>query len=154
MKTWLAAAVGLLGIAGRLAGEQVTVMVPNSISFQVSDVSATSVGGSVSVSFSAASLASGKALRIGVRAGAQSFSTSAGAAIAASAVTWTVSGASGGSGFNGTLSSGSYARVYQSASNPGSGGVTVTFRLAAPGGGVKAVEQSLGLEWLFESVSP
>lgn len=146
-------ALGLM-LVGRMAGEQVTALVPGAVSFRVTDVSATTVAGPVSVSFSAASLGSGKCLRIKVRAGAASFSAPTGTAIASSAVTWTASGASGGSGFAGTLSPGSYTTVYQSVSNPVSGSVTLSFRLAPPGGGVKAIDQSLGLEWLLESVAP
>lgn len=149
---WLVT-LGLMAVAGRLAGEQVTVLVPSSVSFYVSDVSAPTSAGSVNVSFSGASLGAGKALRIGVRASGASLSTPAGAAIGTSSITWTTTGASGGSGSGGTLNAGSFSTVFQSVGNPTSGSVSLSFRLAPPGAGVKAVEQSLALEWLFESVA-
>lgn len=149
---WLAL-LGLMAGTGPLLGEQVAILAPASVTFHVTDVSATTGSGTVSVSYSGASLGAGKVLRVSVRAGAASFSTPAGAAISSGGVTWTASGASGGSGFSGTLSAGSHCTVYQSNPNPASGGFSLTFRLAPPGGGVKAVEQSLTLEWLFESVA-
>ena len=53
-------------------------------------------------------------LRVSVQADAAAFTPPSGASIPASKVSWTTLGASGGTGWNGTLGSSSYALVFQS----------------------------------------
>lgn len=149
----LAVLVLLCGFCTNLHAEQVGVTVSSSVSFNVLNVAASSSGSpSATVNYSSASLTSGHKLKISVQAAAASFTTSTGSAIPASNASWTVSGASGGSGSSGTLSSSTWTQVYLSNANPSSGSVSLDFSLAAPGGGVKAVMQTLGLQWKFESV--
>lgn len=143
----------LLLFSGTLGAEQATVVVTSSVNFSVTNISSSSSGSpSATVNYSAASLTSGHKLQINVMAGAANFTTSLGTAIPANNVSWTISGASGGSGFSGTLSSSSWTQVYVSNSNPVSGNVSLQLRLAAPGSGTDAVPENLVLRWQFVSV--
>jgi hypothetical protein len=136
-----------------LSAEQVTVAVTPGVEFGVFNVAASSAGSPpVTVSYSGASLNAGRRLRISVRPASPAFSTPAGSSISADKVSWTAGGASGGSASAGALSAGGWTEVFLSGANPSSGSVTLNFNLAAPGAGVKAASQSLGLQWLFESV--
>ena len=143
----------LCGFCTNLQAEQVNVIVSSSVNFTVLNVAASSSGSpSATVNYSSASLTPGHKLKISVQPGAANFTTSTGSAIPASNASWTVSAASGGSGSSGTLSWGSWTQVYLSNADPTSGSVSLDFSLAAPGSGVKAVMQSLNLQWKFESL--
>ena len=149
----LAVLAFLCGLGAILHAEQVGVIVSSSVNFNVLNVAASSSGSpSATVNYSAASLTSGHKLRISVLAAAANFTTSTGSPIPASNASWIISSASGGSGSSGTLSSSTWTQVYLSNANPTSGSVSLDFSLAAPGSGVKAVMQSLNLQWKFESV--
>ena len=94
-----------------------------------------------------------KGLSISVKADSPWFSApGGGSAIAASKVNWTANGATGGTGYAGTLSDSSYTEVYRSTPDPVSGSVDLTFRLDAPGPGIHAGDHDLTLRWKVESV--
>ena len=70
--------------------------------------------------------------------------------IAATAVSWTASTASG-SAFNGSLSSLAYTQVYTK-SNPGSGSVALHWTLAPiVAAGLRAGSHNLSVRWRFEA---
>ena len=136
--------------------ESVDITLPATVSFNVRDVTATTTGSPnpTTISFIDAQLTSGKAFRISVKADAIGFTPPSGAAIPASYVSWTTSGAAGGSGSNGTLSFDTYNQVYQSNINPVTGSVDISWNLAAADTGVHAGEHILTLRWKLESVTP
>ena len=139
--------------SGTLGAEQVTVKVPASVIFTIHNISASTTGSpTATVTFSSASLTSGHKLQIAVKAAASNFTKSWGTAIAANKVSWTTSGASGGTGSSGTLSSSAYTTAFLSNQNPTSGSITLTFTLAAPGSGTEAGTDTLQLTWQFSSI--
>jgi hypothetical protein len=142
------------GSAG--AQETVSIAVPAAVSFPVTDVSRNTAGSpsTTSVTFSNAALNPGKALRVSVQADAAAFMPPNGSSIPASNVSWTTVGASGGIGSNGTLSSSSYALVFQSDPSPTSGHVDLAWTLAAPGSGIRAGIHQLTIRWKLESITP
>jgi len=138
-----------------LAQETVTITVPTSVTFYVFDVgSSTAADESTPISFSDASLTAGRSLRISVKAEAADFTPPGGDGIPASNVSWTTSGAVGGSGSNGQLSSDSYTQVFQSAPSPLAGGVDLSWTLSAPGADIHAGNHTLVIRWKIESVAP
>ena len=149
------AAVTLLAPT-KAGAESVNVSLPASVSFFVANVSASTTGSPdpTAISFDSADLVLGNRLRISVQADAADFTPPAGTAIPASKVSWTTSGAVGGTGSNGTLSSSSYSQVYQSNPSPSFGSVNVVWDLAAPGSGIRAGDHTLTVRWKLESVAP
>lgn len=153
---WMGLVVLSLSSAGWSQAEQVTITLPASVTFDVSNITIATQGAPnpVKITFSDASLLSAASLRISVRANAPHFTAPGGNPIPASNVSWTTGRATGGKGFNGTLSSSTFTPVYESKRNPSSGSVDVRWRLAAPGAGVRAGNHSLTLTWKLESVVP
>lgn len=133
----------------------VRVFVPPMVLFNVPDVSVeTTASGSSTVSFDTAVLLLGQALRISVRADGD-LAHPSGPAIPAANVFWTTSNAVNGIGFNGTLSKTLYTPVYESNIGVLTGRVDVTWKLAAPGGGIsRSGTRDAVLRWRFESVTP
>jgi hypothetical protein len=154
------AMLGLTTLSGSVvaatAQETVGISVPWAISFAVTDVSRATSGAPslTTIGFSNATLSSGKALRVSVQSDAATFSAPSGPAIPASNVSWTNQGASGGIGWNGTLSSSSYAVVFQGNPAATSGHLDLAWQLAAPGGGIRAGAHQLTIRWKFESIAP
>ena len=155
--------MALLGIASVIASavsaaaqETVSITVPFGVSFQVTDVSTSTSGAPnpTTISFSNANLIAGRALRISVQSANAGFTPPSGPSMSASNVSWTNLGAGGGTGWNGTLGSSSYALVFQS--NPGtvSGHVDLGWTLAAPGSGIRAGNHQLTIRWKVESITP
>jgi hypothetical protein len=138
------------------AQETVSIAVPSAVSFSVTDVSRNTTGSPspATISFSNASLNSGKALRVSVQADASAFTPPSGSSIPVSKVSWSTLGAAGGIGWNGTLSSTSYTLVFQSNPSPTSGHVDLEWTLAAPGSGVRAGIHQLTIRWKLESIAP
>lgn len=138
------------------AQETVSIAVPSAVSFSVTDVSSSTSGSPspTTISFSNASLNSGNALRVSVQADASAFTPPRGSSIPASKVTWSTLGAAGGTGWNGTLNSTSYALVFQSNPSPTSGHIDLEWTLAAPGSGVRAGIHQLTIRWKLESITP
>ena len=150
---WIALLLQLSCITA-IAQETADTSLPAFVSWIVDDISqqTTSTPSTASVTFSNAALNSGMSLSISVKADSPSFTPPGGSAILASKVSWTVSGAIGGTAYAGTLSDSSYTEIYRSTSNPTSGSVNLTFRLDAPGSGILAGDHNLTLRWKVESV--
>jgi hypothetical protein len=157
------ARIALLGImawaaaaASATAQETVNIEVPFAVSFPVTDVTSSTSGTPtpVTISFSNATLIAGRALRVSVQADAAAFTPPRGPGIPASHVSWTTVGASGGAGSNGTLSSSSFALVFQSDPAASSGHVDLAWTLMAPGSGIRAGLHQLTIRWKVESISP
>jgi hypothetical protein len=138
------------------AQETVSITVPATVLFAVTDVTTPTTGkpSPVTLSYASAVLVAGKAFRVSVQADAASFTPPNGPGIPASTVSWTNMGASGGVGANGTLSSSSYTRVFQSDPASTSGHVDLAWTLAAPGSGIRAGTHQLTIRWKLESISP
>lgn len=138
------------------AQETVDITLPANVSFDVVKVNETTEANSVTLSYVDANLNSGNYLRISIKANATDFTrpSNAGDYITASSVSWTTSNAQGGSGVNGTLSSDTYHVVYESIANPTSGSLSIIWRLAAPGAGIRAGDHTLNGTWKIESLTP
>jgi hypothetical protein len=162
----LAMRIAMLGITALAAAvvpagaqETVSVSVPVAVSFSVADVSRSTSGAPnpTTISFSNAILVPGKAFRVSVQADAAAFTPPSGASIPAAKLSWTIFGAAGGTGSNGTLSSSSYSLVYQSNAAglfPLAGHVDLAWTLAAPGAGLRAGTHALTIRWKLESITP
>jgi hypothetical protein len=153
------ALLGSLALAGAVsagAQEIVIIAVPSGVSFPVTDVSRNTSGAPsvTTVSFSGLSLIPGRVLRISVQPDTAAFTPPSGSSIPASNVSWTSLGATGGLGMNGTLSSSSYALVFQSDPARISGHIDLGWTLAAPGSGVRAGNHQLTIRWRVESITP
>lgn len=147
----LVVGIGLADTAS--AQESVTISLPATVTFTVSDVSSATVADidPVTVQFSGAVLNPSRVLRISVIADASTLAGPGGSAMPVSAVSWTVSGAVGGSGTSGALSSSSYSRVFQSNQSAVSGGFDLSFTLAAVPGTLRAGNHTVRLRWKLES---
>lgn len=159
----LAARIAILGIAALAATvvsvgaqETVNIAIPSAVSFAVTDVSRSTTGSPspTTISFSNASLTPGKALRVSVQADASAFTPPNGSSIPVSKVSWSIVGAAGGTGWNGTLSATSYTLVFQSDPSPTTGHADLAWTLAAPGSGVRAGIHQLTIRWKVESITP
>ena len=132
--------------------------IPTSVSFFVTDVSLSTTGtpNPSTASFTDAVLTSGNALRMSIQADATNFTrpVEAGGSIPATNLSWTISGATNGQGFAGTLSATGYTKVYESNPDATSGSVNLTWSLAAPGATVRAGAHTLIATWKLESVVP
>jgi len=152
---WLAAGF-LFSALGPIGADSANVTMPPSVSFTVTNVNSATTGNPdpTSASYTDAVLTSGYSLRMSIQANAADFTrpAPAGGYIQASDVTWSTSGASGGTGYPGTMSAAGYARVYQSNPDATSGSVSITWTLAAPGGQVRAGDHILTATWKTESL--
>jgi hypothetical protein len=152
----LVAMVGLtLGTAvSTAAQESVTIVLPTTVTFSVPDVSSATPADldPVTVQFSGAVLNPSRVLRISVIADSSTLAGPGGSIIPVSAVSWTVSGAAGGSGTPGTLSSSSYSRVFQSTQTVGSGSFDLSFTLAPVPGTLRAGNHTVRVRWKLESI--
>jgi hypothetical protein len=88
-----------------------------------------------------------------VQPDAAAFTPPSGPSIPASNVSWSNLGANGGVGMNGTLSSSSYALVFQSDPGRTSGHIDLRWTLSAPGSGIRAGNHQLTIRWKIESVT-
>ena len=136
------------------AQETVDITLPANVSFDVVDVKEDTEADSVTLSYIDANLTFRYLLSISIKANTTNFfrPNNAGDYIAANSVSWTTSNATGGFGFNGTLSSVNYNRVYRSTKNPGNGSLLINFTLTAPGCGIRAGEHTLNCTWKIESL--
>jgi hypothetical protein len=156
---------GLIVVAGLLVSsaralaqqsETVSISFPLGVTFNVTNISATTTGSPnpTAVQFSSPNLLGNHVLRISVRADAADFTPPSGAIkIPASRVSWTTSNASHGIASNGTLSSASYALVFVGQKNQ-AGGVDLAWTLAPPPSGIRAGAHTLTIRWKVESVAP
>ena len=141
------------------AQESVTIALPTAVTFSVSDVSSATPADldPVTVQFSGAVLNSGRVLRISVIADSATLAGPGGSTMPVSAVSWTVSGAAGGSGTSGSLScssSSSYSRVFQSTQVAVAGSFDMSFTLTAVPGTLRAGNHTVRLRWKLESTRP
>ena len=141
-------------VASTAAQDMVNIVVPPAVSFSVTDVTQSGGPNPMTVSFSNAHLSAGRALRVSVQADGAAFTPPSGLGIPTSKVSWTTVGASGGTGLNGTLSSSSYALVFQSDPARTLGHIDLAWTLAAPGSGIRAGSHQLTIRWKLESITP
>ncbi len=134
--------------------ESVTIDMPVSVAFYVLDMSETTVGvpTPTTFTFTAAHLNTGHSMRISAKAGATTFAGPSGTQIPASNISWSVSGASGGSGVAGMLDASSYRDLFDSITNPSQGRCDITFKLAPLPAHVHAGMHSLNIVWKVESL--
>lgn len=146
----------LASVASAGAQDTVLISVPMAVTFTVSNVSGSTPGAPspTTVSFLNAILTPGKAIRVSVQSDAAAFTAPSGASIPASNVSWNNLGTAGGIGSNGTLSSSSYALVFQGDPARISGRVDLGWTLAAPGSGIRAGVHQLTIRWKIESITP
>lgn len=149
------AMVGLtLGTAvSAAAQESVTITLPTTITFSVTDVTSATPADldPVTVQFSGAVINPGRVLRISIIADSSTLAGPGGSTIPVLAASWTVSGATGGSGTAGTLSSSSYTRVFQSTQAAVSGSFDLSFTLAPVPGTLRAGNHTVTVRWKLES---
>jgi hypothetical protein len=132
----------------------VRVFVPPAVLLDVPNVMTEAISSApVTISFDSAALGAGQALRVSVRADGD-LTIPGGAAITASNLSWTTSNVANGVGMNGMLSKTLYTPVYQSNVGATSGQVDLTWRLAPPGGGIRAGTRQAALRWRFEAITP
>jgi len=131
-----------------------SVTVPPTLSFQIPNISVATVAtGPTTVSFANAIVPGAEVLRISVKADGNL--TKAGApSIAASLISWTVSGVNNGTGMNGVLSTSTYTPVFLGSNGKKSGSLNIAWTLAAPGTNVRAGTYQTTLRWKFEAVNP
>ena len=148
----LVVGIGLADTA--VAQESVTISLPATVTFTVSDVSSVTSADidPVTVQFSGAVLNPSRVLRISVIADSSTLAGPGGSTIPVSAVSWTVSGATGGSGTAGTLRSSSYSRVFQSTPQAVAGSFDLSFTLAPVPGTLRAGNHTVTVRWKLEAV--
>lgn len=153
---WMPLVLSLISVGAQPSQSQETVSMslPPFVSFNVANVSqfSTASPSTVMFDFSNAQLNPGMSLSVSLIADNTTFNAPSGNAIPVSKVTWTTSGASGGTGYSGTLSGSAYTEVFRSFANPTSGSVDIGFRLDATGSAIRAGDHNLTLRWKFESV--
>jgi hypothetical protein len=155
--TSLAALVFICGSQLASAQQSVTVSVPPSVSFSVSDVGSPTHGtpATTQVTYSTAiGFTTAQKLNISVQPMAATFAGPS-TGIAASKVSWTAS-ASSGNPSNGTLAFGSYTNVYRSPNKQlptSSGTITLAWTMGAlPASGLRSGTYTLTVRWKFEAL--
>lgn len=146
----------VIGLAGSAAAQEtVTIELPAAVSFAVGTASSiTGLPDPTTVTFSDATLTPGRALRFSVTPTSSTFIGHGGSSYPSTAVSWTISNESGGSGSNGTLTDGSYTQVFQSDSLTPSGGFDIRWTLTPADGADYAGVHTITLRWKVESVQP
>ena len=140
--------------AAQLELESISVTIPSSVSFDVDDVTTATIGAPnpFTISFSSILILPLHRVKISVKANSAGFTPPSGTAIPAANVSWTITGATGGSGSSGTLSSSAFTQVYLSNTLPSSGSVGIRWSLAAPGTGIRAGNHNLTVTWKLEAL--
>ena len=154
VSAWLLAIAWWLGSSTPVAAvlDSVKVTLPMSVSFAVTNVSASTTGSPspTAVSFSNAVLVLTTKVRLSVKADGD-FVPPSGRAIPAALVSWTTSSPVQGVGSNGTLSVTAYGQLFEGSPNKTSGSVDVTWALAPPGTPLRAGIHSLTMRWKVEA---
>lgn len=140
--------------AAASAQETVRISAPVAVLFQVADVSQSVTSAKTTLTFDTATLVSGHALRISVKADDDLKTAGGAASIAASKVSWTTSGATHGVGVDGTLSAATFTEVYESKSGADTGKVSLQWTLAGSAGVQRAGTYQTTLRWKIESIVP
>lgn len=136
------------------AQETVQIALPPSVTFYVTNLSASTQAANASViTFSNAQLRRGRSLGISVRAESVRFVAPFGPAIDIGGVSWRTTNVVNGRGLSGTLRR-SDQDVFESQSGALSGSVTVEWTLAPPPAGVAAGAHTVTLRWRLRSVNP
>jgi hypothetical protein len=132
----------------------VIISIPSSVSFNVTNVGVATAGSPTQfrISFLGLVLPLFQKFSIKVRANSANFTPPSGTGIPAANVSWTATGASGGSGVSGTLSSVTYNSVFVGNAVALLGYVDLAWSLAAPGAGIRAGNHTLTLVWKLESI--
>jgi len=140
------------GWTAESAADSVRISVPAAVGFAVTNVGASTIGSpsATTVSFLNLSAAGNNVLRISIKADSN-FIPPSGAAIPASKVSWTTSGATNGTGSNGVLSTSAYNQVFLSGNGKKLGGVDLHWTLAAPGTPLRAGNHSVTVRWKLEA---
>ena len=134
--------------------ESVRVTAPSLLTFDVADVDVVTYasGGVFTVSFDQAVLRPGRGVRISVLG--MDLTPPSGAAIQASALSWTTSGAINGVGVNGTLSKSQYRTVFEGVPGVTTGRVDLTWSLDLGNRNVRAGTHTGQLRWRIETFIP
>ncbi len=135
--------------------DTVDVSMPAAVAFFVTDISSPTPGNPspTPVTFSSASLKKNRGVRMSIRADGN-FTGPGGSSIPASAVSWTVSSATGAIATGGTLGTTSYTEVLQGMADAVAGGAELSWTLAPITGPVRAGSHTLTIRWRIESVKP
>jgi len=152
----LAALACLVGIVDSASAQsrQATIAIPAGVSFNVVDPAVSTTGNPAPfrVTITNGSVGGGQRIYVSVKADTTNFSGPGTTRIPASNVSWTATAVDGGTASAGTLSSTAYLQVYRTRTNPGSGAVDMTWRLAAPAAaGLRAGTHSLTVRWRIEA---
>jgi hypothetical protein len=146
----------VLAIATPVAAQEtVTVGLPSTVAFDAR--TANIAAGSpdpTTVSFSNASLVTGRVLRVSVMPDTAVFSGPGGTSYPAEAIRWTVSNVSGGVAASGRLTSGVYTQIFVSHQLTSSGGFDISWSLDSAIAPKYAGIYSMPLRWKLESVQP
>jgi hypothetical protein len=152
---WVATLASILVSASwtaESAADSVRISVPAAVGFAVTNVGASTPGSpsATTVSFLTLSVSGSHLLRISIKADSN-FVPPSGAAIPASRVSWTTSGATNGTGSGGVLSTSAYSQVFLSSNGKKAGSVDLHWTLAAPGTPLRAGNHSMTVRWKLES---
>ena len=135
--------------------EQATVTVPSGVSFNVTNVNASTTASDASITVTNIVLATAtKQLRLSLQANAASFSPPVGGATtwAASAVTWNAAAWTNAAGSGGTMSSSSYNAVATCTADAASCSTTgLTLTLAANSAVKRSGNHTLTVTWKIEA---
>lgn len=142
------------GVDLAIAQESVTVTLPTSVSFTVSNVGTATAGSPATTraAFTNATLLPDRLVRISVRADTERFSNGTDT-FAASLVSWGIAGTTNGTGLSGVLSAASWTPVFEGYLNGTEGAADLRWTLDAPGR-TRAGAHTLSVRWLIESVAP
>jgi len=138
--------------------DKVDITLPTTITFPVTDVRAATTGipAPTLITFEKGNLHDNMHLQISVKANAAvGTPPGGGPAIPAGSFSWTVANATGGSGFNGTLSYSDFTVVYQSIPwqhTALTGTINLNWKMAPPPTGAYAGTHTLSITWKVESI--
>lgn len=157
--TTLAALACLVGGARTASAQasgvrQLTINIPAGVSFNVVNpaVSTTGNPNPFRVIITESTVRASDRVYVAVKAESANFSGPGTTRIPASKVSWTANSIGGGQASDGTLSSASYAQVYQTNANPKDGAFDMVWSLAAPAApGLQSGNHSLTVRWRIEA---
>lgn len=175
VRTALAAAAGFLAVAGTadaqtviplpdvsqtttltaVVSEQARVIVPASVTFNVTDVNSSTSAAGVAVDVDGIVLSSAtRQLRVSIQAAAASFAPAAGGATwSAGDVTWNAATWTNAGGASGTLSAASYGTVATCDANVATCSTTgLVFSLGANPAVQRSGNHTLTVTWKFEAI--
>ncbi len=151
--------VCLTGVASSASAQgggvrELTINIPPGVSFNVVDPAVSTAGNPdpFRVTITNSTVRASDKVYVSVKAETINFSGPGTTRIPASKVSWTANAVSGGQASAGTLSSASYAQVFQTNANPKDGAFDMTWTLAAPAApGLASGNHSLTVRWRIEA---